>query len=74
MGNHQPTHLIIISSHNPPTKPLRRRKTKKEKISYYHIIQSDSTSFRVQHKFRNQDINTTKIYNSPVDINTTKIY
>ena len=47
---------------------------KKNKISYYHIIQSDSTSFRVQHKFRNQDINTAKIYNSPVDINTTKIY
>ena len=61
MGNQQLTHLIIISSHNPPTKPLRQRKT--EKKSYYHIIQSDSTSFRVQHKFRNQDINTTKIYN-----------
>ena len=73
MGNHQPTHLIIISLHNPPTKPLRRRKTE-NKISYYHIIQSDSTNFRVQHKFRNQDINTAKIYNSPMDINTMKIY
>ena len=74
MRNPQPTHLIIISSHNHLTKPLRRRKTEKNKISYYHIIQSNSTNFRVHHKFRNQNINIAKIYNSPVDINTMKIY
>ena len=46
MGNHQPIHLILISSHNPPTKQLRRRKTEKYDVMLSHITIQLKTSLK----------------------------